>query len=137
MSLFGRVTLIAVALAVALWSAIGFRDAKLLDQGRDRALLVTSHTSAAQVRDIDRELKRAEWLNPDVLPIMYRGGMRLISGHPRAALPFLERAVSRAPQDLTSNVLLYRALSAVDPRRAKQQARRIHDLSPIGTLPGD
>jgi predicted Zn-dependent protease len=101
-----RVVLVAVALAVCAWFALGIRQA---NQVNDAAAIVGSPASAAQARHAAKLLDDARTLNPDARVDVLRGQLALQQGDRDRAHRILSDVVAREPENLEASVSLARA----------------------------
>jgi predicted Zn-dependent protease len=101
-----RVVLVAVALAVCAWFALGIRQA---NQVNDAAAIVGRPASAAQARHAAKLLDDARTLNPDARVDVLRGQLALQQGNRDRAHRILSHVVAREPQNLEASVSLARA----------------------------
>jgi predicted Zn-dependent protease len=123
-----RVTVGVLAIAALAWLALGYRSTVLSDRGE--RLAERPDQSAAQVREAERTLEDARFLNPDTRPLFAEGF--LLSTHRRyeQGLELLEEGVRREPDNVVGWGILARATARRDPARSREARIQIARLSP-------
>jgi predicted Zn-dependent protease len=123
-----RVTVGVLAIAAIAWLALGYRSAVLSDRGE--RLAGRPGQSAAQVREAERTLEDARFLNPDTRPLFVEGF--LLSTHSRyeQGVALLEEGVRREPDNVVGWGILAQATARRDPARSREARIQIARLSP-------
>jgi predicted Zn-dependent protease len=101
-----RLALVAVALVVCAWFALGIRQANQVD---DAAAIVAKPATPAQARHAEKLLHDARALNPDAQVDVLRGQLALQQGDRNGAHRILSDVVAREPDNLQAWVSLARA----------------------------
>lgn len=124
-----RVVVAAVAAAMLLWLGLLLRGEYLAQP----ELLVTSpsEVSRSEFDDAQRRLRDAERLNPDPYFDLSRAWLFFLHGRSREAAREAEAVVRDEPDNYEAWVLLFRATSAFDRRRAARAAAEIRRVNPL------
>jgi len=124
-----RTALVAVALVVGAWLAVGYRATQLEAKGV-AALAAVRHPPLPpnQARDALEAVRDAQWLNPDQDPRVMEGELTLFrSSRPRAVA--IAREVTAAePENVRGWFLSYLAES--DPAARRTALHRVEQLDP-------
>lgn len=125
-----RVVLVAVAVVVAAWFALGIRQA--VNTARATALITgQSRLTAAQARHARSLLDSASTLNPDRTVNLLRGELALAENHNASAQRILLALVHSEPKNLDAWVrLAYAAARNHDRALLVLTARRLTALYP-------
>jgi len=128
-----RAAVIALALVICAWFALGIRQA---NDTQDAAALVTGapRLGAAQARHAASLLTAARALNPDAQVDVLRGELALQQGDARRARRILSAVVRREPQSLNGWIWLARS-SSDDPATFRRALARARQLVPAVPLP--
>jgi hypothetical protein len=122
-----RIALVAVAVLVAAWFALGVRQAH--DTSRAMAIVSAGRPSPAQAKHASELLNAAAFLNPDHQVDVLRARLDLVRGDEPAARALLKRVVAGERFYLDAWIWLARA-SVGDLRDFYAAAYRIRQLVP-------
>jgi predicted Zn-dependent protease len=125
-----RLAIAVVAVLAIAWLGINLRGYALSERGE--RLAATANATPAQVREAEKDLEDARFLNPDTRPLLAEGALLAAQGGSRApeGLALLERAVRREPDNLVAWGVLAEATRRLDPERSREARRRVRELSP-------
>lgn len=127
--LAARVTLVALAVVVCAWFALGIEQSH--DQSRAVALMAEpGRTSSSQTAHILHLLGRAATLNPDRQIDLLRAQADLRAGNDTSALRTAQAVVRAEPQNATAWVVLSYAAGPSDPALARLAHERVRELAP-------
>jgi hypothetical protein len=122
-----RIALVAVAVLVAAWFALGVRQAR--DTSRAAAIVSAGRPSPTQAKHASELLNAAAFLNPDRQVDVLRARLDLVRGDEPAARTILKRVVVGERFYLDAWIWLARA-SVGDLRDFYAAAYRIRQLVP-------
>jgi hypothetical protein len=129
---FLRCTLIAGALLIVAWLALGLRAAQLEAEGRE--VLATAEQRAltsTEVRAGLDTLRRARQFNADSDARLTEAALLAQQARGNEALAVAERVVEDEPENLDAWVLVYLSSAfATDAPRAASALRRVDELNP-------
>jgi predicted Zn-dependent protease len=129
-----RAALIALALPVAAWLALGYDNAKLV--GDANAVTQQKKLPRPQVERALRQLDRSERLNPDrSLPQAVRVVLYVRVGRLDLARSGLEKLLRDEPESADAWLLLASLTARSDPARSAQARARLRELAP--PVPGE
>jgi hypothetical protein len=127
-----RCTLIAVALLILAWLALGLRATRLEAEGR--GVLDTAEKrplTPAEVRAGLDTLRRARQFNADSDARLTEAALLAQQARGRQALAVAERLVEDEPENLDAWVLVYLSSAfASDAPQAASALRRVDELNP-------
>ena len=125
---FGSVAMVAAALIVCAWYAVGARQAQ--DTARASALVAhAARLHPAQARRAWALLDAAAFLNPDRQVDILRAELDAGRGRPAAARRILDRVLAAEPQNVLAWVALARS-SAGSPATFLRALRNFFALVP-------
>jgi predicted Zn-dependent protease len=123
-----RAALLALALAVGVWLAIGLRSARYEAQAdRIGGSGQLDEARFSEARDLYR---RARAGNPGTDPERVEGLLLIVGGRPREAARVLREVVRREPQNSHAWSLLGTAAERFDPALARRARARVRALRP-------
>jgi hypothetical protein len=125
-----RIVLGLVALLVAGWLAVAYRDARLHARGTELARLPAEQLDAATVREADDLLRRARLLNPDRTLAYDRAVLRLRSGRRDEGIEQLERYLRTEPEHREAWGIYAVATAESRPATSRRALRRYRELGP-------
>jgi predicted Zn-dependent protease len=117
-----------LAVAAIAWLALGYRSTVLSERGE--RLAERPDQSAAEVREAERTLERARFLNPDTRPLLAEGLLLATHGRYDEGIRLLERGVQREPDNPVAWGVLARATARRDPARSREARAEVRRLSP-------
>ena len=129
MALGARIALALVALVIAGWLAVEAIGAHAETQLRAIAFAGSAPDRATRAR-ADTLLARAERLNPDQRPELYRAVLQSREGDRRGALRTLAAVTRAEPENLEAWALLAEAARGYDAGLAARAAARSRELAP-------
>jgi predicted Zn-dependent protease len=127
-SRIARVALVALALVVIAWLAVGLRSA--VPETRAKDALAHTPVSNADRADALRLLHDARTLNPDTRPRVTEGALLVASKRPHAAAAVLRGVVAEEPQNAQAWALLTAAYRRDGDPRARAAFARFQALKP-------
>jgi hypothetical protein len=129
--LLARGLIVALAVLVSAWFAIGIRQTRSLERATS-IVNAASTLTAAQAAHVNSLLDNAAWLNPDRGVDIVRGQAGALANDPSRALRILARVTRAEPMNLAAWVAL--AQAAIDHRGplVTLAAQRIASLDPRG-----
>ena len=123
-----RTALVALALVMGAWLAVGYRAIKLEEKGQ--AAVTDIHRgpiSPARAREALRALDDARWMNADQSPRLVEGNLRLFLSQRAAAEAIAKQVTAREPENVSGWFLAYLTRDGA----AKRQAlHRVSALDP-------
>jgi hypothetical protein len=121
--------MIAVAVVVGAWLALGYRADRLEGQGWEAFTRTTPRESLdTKLARAGRLLHRARRFNADPSPLLREGFMFVYTGRDVRARAAARRVVAQEPDNLDGWRLLYMAASG--PASAAQARRMVKALDP-------
>jgi hypothetical protein len=122
----GAVVLLAVV--VAAWLAVSFRNARLEADGQAVATRAQQEPiPASEVEQARDDLRSAGRLSPDQAPRVVEGGLLLASGHRGEAAALARQAVADEPDNVDAWFLAFAsARDRAEAIRAKGQILRLN-----------
>ena len=126
-----RVLLVLCAVAAIAWLAVAELGARAETQLTALAFGSGARPSAAELRRADALIARAERLNPDPRPKLYRGVLAMRAGDPRRAARIFAAVAREQPRDVEAWGLVRTAARAAgDAALEHQAAARVRALAP-------
>ena len=123
-----RVTIAFIAVVAIAWLAVGYRSVVLGERGE--RLAERPGQNAAQVREAERTLERARFLNLNTRPLLVEGLLLARHGRYQEGIDLLEKGVQREPDNVVAWGILAQATARRDPARSQEAQRQIARLSP-------
>jgi hypothetical protein len=119
-----RAVVAGIAVLVLGWLAVMERDARL--EARGTAAL-RSRAEPAVLARAEKDLRRANLLNPATGPDLNRALVRRARGHTQQSVALVEDVLRREPD----NVLAWRVLAVLSPRSARRSLAVQRRLDPL------
>jgi len=126
-----RAVLLALAVVLAGWMAVGIRSAHREEAAKRSTLLADPALPPRAIAGAHRTFARAGELNPDSAPELYRASYDIRTRHPQDAIGVLEDVVAREPANVNAWAFLAQATARTRPALAARARRRIRELSPL------
>jgi cytochrome c-type biogenesis protein CcmH/NrfG len=123
-----RVLVALLAIAAIVWLGIGYRSTVLGERGE--RLAGRPDQTPAHVRDVERTLERARFLNPDTRPLLAEGVLLAAHGRYDEGVDLLEQSVRREPDNVVAWGVLAEATARRDPARSRDARAEVRRLSP-------
>jgi predicted Zn-dependent protease len=123
-----RVALVALALVVIGWLAVGLRSA--IPETRAKTLIQDRRLGGAGGARAERLLVDARSLNPDSRPRIDQAALLLATGRRREAVRVLGPVVRKEPDNARAWGLLADATANIDPRASARARARLRQLEP-------
>ena len=127
--MIARVGLGLVAAVVLAWLVIMLRDARLAADGQE-AFVHVRHPGA--VARGERDYRRAQFLNPDTDPTLFRAFFAEGRGDWRRSLALALRVTREEPDNLRAWGGVLSAAQGRDPRRVAEARAAARRLNPLG-----
>jgi predicted Zn-dependent protease len=129
--LLARGLVLALAIVVCGWFAIGIRQSRNLEHAT-AIISAASSLTAPQAAHVDSLLANAAWLNPGREVDILRGQAAVLAHHPSSALRILTRVTRSEPMNLGAWVALAQAAADHRGPLVTLAAQRIAGLDPRG-----
>jgi hypothetical protein len=128
--MLARVGLAVVAVAALAWLGVLLRDARLAGDARERAFSPGGQ-DPARLASVDRDLRRANLLNPATENDMVRARFALLARRPAHGIDLAESVLAREPENLDGWAVLLSAARGSDPARERRALAALTRLDPI------
>jgi hypothetical protein len=126
-----RVFTVIGAMAACAWMGLNLQHARAIDDARER-IFNSDALTLSEAADIESELDRASFLNPDQTVDILRAGLSLRRGRSDEARQTLLDVVRREPENLEAWTAIAIGFARTDPALADRARAAIRRLSPLG-----
>src|SRR5215208_5769873 len=124
-----RTVVVAIALVVGAWLAVGYRESQLEEKG-SAALAAIQHAPLPpkEAREGLDALRDAQWLNPDQDPRVIEGELNLFLSKRAKSQAIGREITAREPENVRGWFLSY--LAERDPAKRHLALRHVQRLDP-------
>ena len=121
-----RTALVALALCVGAWLAVGYREARLEEKGTDAlAAIQKGPLPRGEAREALESLHDAQWLNPDKDPRVLEGELSLFLSDRPKAVAIARELTAAEPDNVRGWFLAYLAENGAAKLEGRRQVQRL------------